>query len=216
MAEPMRKEKKKKPPPGPHDHESRGMTDPERLWALDLETDLEALDDDMKHYLEICRDKLGLVPNALKAYAVNTTKLRNFVNFYNDLMLSDDSGLSRLEREMIATAVSSANRCFSCITAHGAQVRKLSGDPILGEMLAQNYRVAALSARHGAMLDFTVKLTERPHEMVEADREALRAAGFTERDIYDIADVAAFFNMTNRKSSAVDSMPNPEYHAMAR
>lgn len=166
-------------------------------------------------YFDKCREKLGMVPNVLAAYAFNEAKLAAFTQMYNDLMLAD-SGLSKLEREMIAVAVSAVNRCFYCLTAHGAAVRQLSGEPELGELMVMNYRVAELSPRHRAMLDFAVKLTERPAEMQEGDRQALRDAGFSDRDIWDISAVAAFFNMSNRVAAATDMRPNPEYHAMAR
>jgi len=194
---------------------SRGMADPDRLWALSLKPDMDGLDDRMKGYFELCRDKLGLLPNVLKANAWHPRKLANFVNTYNELMLGE-SPLSKLEREMIAVAVSSVNKCFYCLVAHGAAVRQLSGDPILGEAIAHNYRVADLTPRHRAMLDFAVKLTEAPQRMVAADRQALRDAGFTDAEIFDIADVAAFFNMSNRVAAATEMMPNPDYHAMAR
>ena len=155
------------------------------------------------------------VPNVLQAYAFDDAKLRAFTDMYNDLMLAD-CGLSKLEREMIAVAVSSVNRCFYCLTAHGAAVRELSGDPVLGELMVMNYRVADLTARQRAMLDFAVKLTEKPAEILESDRQGLRDAGFSDRDIWDIASVAAFFNMTNRVAAASDMRPNDEYHSMAR
>jgi uncharacterized peroxidase-related enzyme len=117
---------------------------------------------------------------------------------------------------MIGVVVSSANHCHYFLVAHGAAVRQLSGDPQLGEVLVANYRAAALPPRQKAMLDFAWKLTTAPHEMDEPDREALRAHGFADRDIWDIAAVAAFFNMTNRMASAVDMRPNSEYHGMAR
>ncbi len=195
--------------------QSQGMPNVNKLWALKLRPNLNALDSDMKKFFDICVEKLGLLPNVLRAYAAHPTKLRNFANLYNELMLGD-SGLDKMEREMIAVAVSSVNKCVYCLVAHGATLRQLSGDPILAEMIAHNYRVAALSPRHRAMLDFAVKLTERPHEMGETDRQSLRDAGFSERDIFDIADVAAFFNMSNRMASAVEMLPNAEYHGMAR
>jgi uncharacterized peroxidase-related enzyme len=143
------------------------------------------------------------------------TKLSAFVAMYNDLMLAP-SGLSKLEREMIAVAVSSQNKCYYCLVAHGAAVRALSGDPPLGELIAMNYRSARLSPRERAMLDFAVKLTAEPWSIEDADREALRRAGFTDRDIWDIAAVAAFFNMSNRVASATDMRPNSVYHSQAR
>ena len=52
--------------------------------------------------------------------------------------------------------------------------------------------------------------------LTPADREALRRAGFSDRDIWDIAAVVGFFNMSNRIASATDMRPNEIYHGMAR
>jgi uncharacterized peroxidase-related enzyme len=166
-------------------------------------------------YFKKCEEKLGFVPNVLKAYAFDMPKLEAFVAMYNDLMLAP-SGLSKLEREMIAVAVSSVNRCYYCLAAHGAAVRALSDDPVLGELMAMNYRAARLSPRERAMLDFAVKLTAEPWAVEEPDREALRHVGFSARDIWDIAAVAGFFNMSNRVASATDMRPNSAYHGQAR
>ncbi len=186
----------------------------EKVMALDIEPRTE-LSEATKAYFAKCEEKLGLVPNVLRTYAFDDRKLRAFTDMYNDLMLGD-SGLSKLEREMIAVAVSSVNHCYYCLTAHGAAVRQLSGDPALGEQMVMNYRAADLKAKQKAMLDFSVKLTERPDTIEEADRQGLRDVGFTDRDIWDIASTAAFFNMSNRVAAAVDMRPNAEYHAMAR
>ena len=190
------------------------MPSNEKITALNL-APADPLDDDIQEYFDKCEEKLGLIPNVLAAYAFNQDKLRAFMAMYNDLMLAD-SGLSKLEREMIAVAVSAVNKCYYCLTAHGAAVRRLSGDPELGEQLVMNYRAAPLDERQRAMLDFAVRLTQEPQEVEEEDRQRLRNAGFTNRDIWDISAVAAFFNMSNRIASATDMRPNPEYHGMAR
>jgi uncharacterized peroxidase-related enzyme len=169
----------------------------------------------MAAYFNKCEEKLGFVPNVLRAYAFEMPKLEAFVAMYNDLMLAP-SGLSKLEREMIAVAVSSVNRCYYCLTAHGAAVRALSDDPVLGELMVMNYRAARLSPRERAMLDFAVKLTAEPWAIEEGDREALRQVGFSARDIWDIAAVAGFFNMSNRVASATDMRPNSVYHGQTR
>lgn len=176
---------------------------------------VDPLPEATQKYFDVCQDKLGMVPNVLRAYAFDVDKLNVFTAMYNDLMLAD-SGLTKLEREMIAVVVSSVNKCFYCLTAHGAAVRELSGDPQLGEMLVMNWRVADLNHRQRAMLSFAEKMTKASAEIAEWDREALRDAGFSERDIWDIANVAGFFNMTNRVASATDMRPNDEYHAQAR
>ncbi len=192
------------------------MPQPKHLTGLKLRPPRRAkLDADLQKYFRICEEKLGFVPNVLAAYSFDQAKLRAFATLYNDLMLAE-SGLSKLEREMLAVVVSSTNRCYYCLTAHGAAVRQLSGDPELGEMLVMNWRTARLPARQRALLEFAYKLTASPAEVGEPDRAALRATGWTERDIWDAASVVGFFNYTNRVATAVDMMPNAEYHSQAR
>jgi uncharacterized peroxidase-related enzyme len=190
------------------------VTKPDAPTALDLPM-VDPLPEVTQKYFDICVEKLGMIPNVLKANAFDIDKLNAFTGLYNDLMLAP-SGLSKLDREMIAVVVSSINRCFYCLVAHGAAVRQLSGDPVLGEMLVMNYRVAPLEPRQRAMLDFAAKMTTASATIVEADRQALRDAGFSDRDIWDIANVAGFFNMTNRVASATAMQPNQEYHAQFR
>lgn len=183
--------------------------------AMALDLPRAELSDGMTAYFDKCVEKIGFVPNVLQAYAHDDARLQAFVTFYNDLMLAP-SGLSKLEREMIAVVVSSINRCYYCLVAHGAAVRQLSGDPILGELLVMNWRAAELSVRHRSMLGFAARLTTDSSTVGESDRQDLRDAGFSERDIFDIAAVAAFYNMSNRLASATDMRPNPQYHGQAR
>jgi uncharacterized peroxidase-related enzyme len=192
------------------------MPQPRRITALAIPLPRRSrLAPDMRKYFAVCAEKLGFVPNVLAAGSFDQARLRAFANLYNELMLAD-SGLTRLEREMIAVVVSSANHCYYCLTAHGAAVRALSGDPELGEMLVMNWRVAPLPKRQRAMLGFVHKLTVTPAEVGAADRARLRRAGFAARDLWDIASVAGFFNFTNRLATAVEMMPNREYHRQAR
>ncbi len=188
------------------------MTD--QPTALDLPM-VDPLPDDTQKYFDICQEKLGMVPNVLQAYAFDIDKLNAFTTLYNDVMLAE-SGLSKLEREMIAVTVSSINKCYYCLTAHGAAVRQLSGDPKLGEMLVMNWRVAPLDARQKAMLEFAEMMTLASAKIDEIDRDALRQVGFSDRDIWDIAAVTGFYNMSNRIASATQMAPNDAYHAQAR
>lgn len=187
-----------------------------RIHALDIPVPpRDQLDPATQAYFAKCDEKIGFVPNVLLSYAFDAKKLRGFTEMYNELMLGE-SGLTKLEREMIAVVVSSINHCFYCLTAHGAAVRQLSGDPKLGELMVMNYRAADLPPKMRAALDFAAKLTETPDKIVEADRQALRAAGWSDRDIWDIAATASFFNMSNRMAAAIEMAPNDEYHASFR
>lgn len=174
-----------------------------------------SMPDDLRKYFGACEAAIGFLPNVLEVYSFDETKLRAFIAMYNDLMLGD-SKLTALEREMIAVVVSAANRCYYCLTAHGEALRALSGDPSLGETLVMNYRVAQISKKQRAMLDYAHKLTVAPDETGEADRRTLRRAGFKDREIWDIVAITGFFNMTNRVAAATDMMPNEEYLARSR
>ena len=192
------------------------MPQPKHIVKISLR-EFEDLDNDTKRYLRICEEKLGLIPNVLRAYTGNLKKLRNFTNFYNQLMLDEEyCNLTKLEREMIAVVVSSANNCYYCLIVHGQAVRDLSNDPQLGEMLVMNYRVSNMDDRTSAMLDFAFKLTTKPEQINDLDREELLRVGFSEKDIFDICDTTAFFNYTNRMAHGLDMMPNSEYHSQSR
>ncbi len=162
-----------------------------------------------------CVEKLGFVPNVLRAYSLRPKKFEPFRGYNNEVMLGE-SGLSKLEREMIAVVVSCANHCHYCLIAHGAAVRVMAGDAALGDQLMTNYRAASLDARTRAMLDFAWALTVSPATIGEEDRAALRHAGFTDEDMFDIAEVAGFYNMTNRLAAAVEMRPNDDYFNAGR
>lgn len=193
------------------------MSNSDYISALEMNKTIKTdqLKQETQEYFKECEDKLGFVPNVLLAYSFDEEKLDHFMGFYNNLMLSD-SGLTKLEREMIAVVVSSYNRCHYCIVSHGAAVRYMSKDPILGELLVSNYKAADLDYRQKAMLDFSWKLSDSPDSIEEADREILRQNGFSDKDIWDIAAVASFYNMSNRMATALNLQPNPEYHSKAR
>jgi uncharacterized peroxidase-related enzyme len=190
------------------------MPQPRHISKLGV-PDPAALDADLQAIWQKCVEKLGFVPNVYSAYSLKPQRLRNFMAMYNEIMLSE-SGLSKLEREMIAVVVSSANRCYYCLVAHGAAVRMLSGDPELGEMMALNYRVAELDARRRAMLDYAWKMTTTPWVIDDADRESLKQVGLSLSDMFDLNETIAFFNLSNRMASGTDMMPNREYHRAAR
>jgi len=193
------------------------MSQPKHITALNIPIpERENLPKNIQKYFNKCDEKLGMVPNVLMAYSQNIDQLDAFSAFYNTLMFGESSSLTPLEKEMIAVAVSSRNHCYYCLVTHGAAVREFSQDPVLGELMVMNYKAANLSDRHRAMLDFATKLTDTVDAIEEADRQALRNAGFDDKDIWDIANVTGFYNMTNRVASAVDMQPNMEYHKQNR
>jgi len=178
--------------------------------------DPDMLDDDIKKYMAICEDKLGHIPNVVKVFSLRPAKLRTFIAKYNEMMLSDDSDVTRLEREMIAVVVSCVNRCVYCITSHSQAVREFSGDPVLGDILMVNYCEANLTPRQRAILDHAWKMTSAPGETGAADRQRLTDAGLSPEEIFDVNDVIAYFNYTNRMTHGLGMQPNEYYFGRNR
>jgi uncharacterized peroxidase-related enzyme len=177
--------------------------------------DEDELPDEVRSLHERAREKLGFVPTVLRVWALRPEHLLRWRK-YMDELLKGESGLTEAQREMIGVVVSATNRCYYCLTSHGAAVRVLTGDPILADQLASNYRHAHLDPKERAMLDHAVKLTEASHRCTEEDLDALREAGWSDEDIMDITEVAAMFNLTNRMANTLGWLPNAEYHQAGR
>jgi uncharacterized peroxidase-related enzyme len=186
----------------------------ERLTWLHVPDEGE-LPPEVTALFDLAREKLGFVPNVLRLYALRPSHLVRWNEHFEELM-KGDSGLSKVEREMIAVVVSVANRCRYCIAAHSAALRKLSKDPALSDAIAADHTAAPVEPRVREMLDYALKLTLRPTEMTEADVDRLRSVGFSDEDVMDIAEVTGMFNLTNRMASGLGWEPNPEYESLGR
>lgn len=190
------------------------MNEDKRISRLAVPEE-ESLPEDLQTLFEQNRAKPGFVPNVFRTYSLRPQQLRGFIALY-DALMADESNLTKAEREMIAVAVSAQNHCFYCMTSHGAILRVRSGDPLLADTIMCNYRAADLTPRQRAMLDLAVKITDAPDTVSDADIDGLRAHGFSDEAIFDIIQIAAFFNYSNRVANAVEMRPNLEFHTMAR
>ncbi len=194
------------PEPPPHD-------EPAPSWFPVF--DYGQMDPEVRALLEKAESRLGFCPNVFRAFAWRPSRFLKWFAHYNELM-TGPSGLSKTDREMISVTVSMQNRCLYCLVAHGATLRQLTGDPVLADRITLDYRRAGLRPRERAMLDYAVQITTHMEDCSLADIDALKQHGFTEEDIWDIAEVAAMFNFTNRLAAATGQLPNPEYNGLAR
>jgi uncharacterized peroxidase-related enzyme len=190
------------------------MSDARRVTWLRLPDEAE-LPREVLDLWEPSLEKLGFVPNVLRAFALRPSHLLAWTAHYDELM-KGESGLTKAEREMIAVVVSIANHCAYCIAAHSAVLRKLTGDPDLADQVAKNHQAAEISTRMKLALDYALKLTSSPAAMVEEDVAQLRAVGWSDEDVMDITEVTAIFNFSNRMASALGWAPNPEYEQLGR
>jgi uncharacterized peroxidase-related enzyme len=189
------------------------MADERISWFPVLDDD--ELDEPERRLAAKAAEVLGFVPNVFRTYAWRPERFRAWFAHFKNVMEGTD-GLSAREREMISVAVSMANGCLYCLVAHGAALRQASDDKVEADRITLDYRRANLTGRERAILDYAVKVTKDPGACGESDIEALRAEGLSDADIWDVIEVAAMYNFTNRLAMATGMMPNREYHGLAR
>ena len=176
--------------------------------------DTEELPDDIRERIAEETEEAGFTPNVFPAFAYKPSHFRAFFAYHDALV--EDTSLERHEIEMLVVTVSGINDCLYCVVAHGALVRIYADDPQLADQLATNHRSADLSPRHRAMLDFAELLTESPGEVDDAAVEALVEAGFTREQVWDVASVVAYYNLSNRMATVADMRPNEEFYSLGR
>jgi uncharacterized peroxidase-related enzyme len=176
---------------------------------------LNSLPEDIRKRILTVQEKAGFIPNVFLALAYRPDEFRAFFA-YNDALMEKDGGLSKTEREMIVVATSAANQCHYCIVAHGAVLRIRAKNPLIADQIASNYRKADITPRQRAMLDFAIKICLESQKTSEQDFDTLRAHGFSDDDIWDIAAISAFFALSNRMASITEMRPNDEFYMMGR
>jgi uncharacterized peroxidase-related enzyme len=177
--------------------------------------DESELPDDLRGLFAKARENLGFVPNVFRVMAYRPQRLSAWFDHYKQLHEPTEN-LDEAEREMIAVVVSAANRCLYCLVAHGAALREALGDPVLADRITFDHRRAGLDAKRRAICDAAWKLTTDPHEFTAADLDELRGHGLTDEEVWDVVEVAAMYNFTNRMASATGMLPNEEYHLLTR
>ena len=178
--------------------------------------DINNLPEDIRVKILEVQEKAGFVPQVFLTLARRPAEWRAFFAYHDALMLREDSGLSKGEREMIVTTTSAANHCLYCVVAHGAILRIYEKKPLVADQVAVNYRKADISPRQRAILDFAMKVCLHSDQVEEADFPALHAHGLNDEDIWDIASITAFFGLSNRIASFSNMLPNPEFYLMGR
>ena len=173
------------------------------------------LPDDVRARILAVQEKAGFVPNVFLTLAHRPDEFRAFFA-YHDALMEKDGGLTKAEREMIVVATSGANDCLYCIVAHGALLRIYAKNPLVADQVAANYRKADITDRQKAMLAFAMKVAVQSGELVEADYVAVRTAGFSDEDIWDIGAIAAFFALSNRMANLIGMRPNDEFFLLGR
>lgn len=165
------------------------------------------------------RETQGFVPNVFRVYAYRPKRLSAWFAHLK-LLHEPTPGLDSADRELIAVVVSAWNRCTSCVIVHGQALRSALGgsakDAVLADYVATNWRHAGLDRRRSAICAFAEKLTATAHLMSEHDLVELEAVGLSKAEVWDVIEITAMYNFTNRLALATGQQPNEQYHTIDR
>lgn len=178
--------------------------------------DLDSLPEDILFRILEVQEKARFIPNVFLTLAHRPAEFRAFFVYHDAIMEREGSTLSPAEKEMIIVATSAANGCQYCVVAHGALLRVFAKEPLLADQIAINYLHAPISEKQKAMLTFALKLSRSPELVASSDYDLLKAHGYDDEDILDIAGITAFFGLSNRMAIVTNMQANSEFYTMAR
>jgi len=176
---------------------------------------LDDLPGDLRGLFAKARERLGFVPNVFRTYSFRPGRLSAWFSHYR-LLHEPSEHLDAADREMIAVVVSAVNGCLYGLVAHGAALREALGDPVLGERITYDWRRADLDPRRTAICAYAEKLTSVPRRLTREDLQSLLDVGLTLEEAWDVAEIAAMYNFTNRMAMATNMLPNEEFTASGR
>jgi uncharacterized peroxidase-related enzyme len=187
--------------------------DPDISWYPIAERD--ELPEDVAKLFAKAEAALGFVPNVFQAMTFRVEHFRSWFSHFKQLHVPSPN-LSAADREMIAVVVSMTNGCLYCLVAHGAALREALGDPVLADRITLDWKRADLNAKQKAICAYAEKLTKHPTDTTQEDITHLQSFGLTPEETWDIAEITAMYNFTNRLAMATGQLPNREYHGLHR
>lgn len=187
--------------------------DPEVSWYPVPDT--EDLPEDLAKLFAKAEAALGFVPNVFRSMAYRPEHFRGWFSHFRSIHVPSDN-LGEADREMIAVVVSMANGCLYCLVAHGQALRAALGDPVLADRITLDWKRAGLDERRRAICEYAERITLAPQETTRDDIDRLMSYGLTREEVWDVAELAAMYNFTNRMAMATGQIPNREYHGLDR
>lgn len=153
--------------------------------------------DELREEYEAVSSARGKVSNIMRIHSLHPGTMHTHLDLYRSLLFGR-SPLSRRTRELIATVVSSINKCDYCVAHHSQALEFYLKDHVLVRQLAENHHGVELTERDKAVLEYAEKLTLKPSQMRQDDVEHLRNVGLMDEEILDVALITSYFCFVNR------------------
>src|SRR5882724_2434708 len=120
------------------------------------------------------------------------------LNELAEVLLRSENSLSRGDRELIATYVSSLNDCFFCQNAHGGIAQHyLQCDMPFIDAVKKDFRSTPISDKLKALLSIAASVQKGGKQVTEDQVAKAKNLGATDVEIHDTVLIAAAFCMFN-------------------
>src|SRR6266852_1924676 len=153
------------------------------------------------------KEKLGFVPDFFRAQTLRTDVVESQARALEVVLLTHDV-LPRVKKEFIFLVISAANLNTYCVANHCGLLRGLGIPEDQADQIAFNHIEAGLSAPDVALLDFALKLTQRPAGFSEPDIESLREHDFTDEQILEAVVLSGFVEFINMLNMGLGVLPD--------
>jgi uncharacterized peroxidase-related enzyme len=163
-----------------------GNQDMARMNPVDRNADSRTLE-----LLEAVKKSMGMVPNMISTMAQSPAVLQAYLKF-NQILAG--GSLANALRQEISLAVSEANQCNYCLSAHSFLGSKAGLSE--SDLLEARHGFASDEKVHAA-LAFARKITEDRGHVSDEDVEEVRSAGYTDGEIAEIVANVALTTFTN-------------------
>ncbi|MGH9193519.1 MAG: carboxymuconolactone decarboxylase family protein [Acidimicrobiales bacterium] len=150
------------------------------------------------------------VPHVLALFSDRGSRAGRPLIEFHEALLRGESPFTVPQREMMAAFVSGINACEYCYGAHTASSKQFGVPEQLIVDLVANIDATEVEAEIKPVLHYLRKLTLTPTKLTQADADAVFAAGWDERALYDAVLVGCLYNFMNRYTDGLGLSVIPE------
>ena len=143
------------------------------------------------------------VDNIMMMHSLRPHTMEGHMALYKYVLHHRDNTIDKWFLETIGVWVSTLNKCEYCVKHHFAGLKRLLADDKKAEQLkaaidSNNIEAAPLDERQKTAMEYTRRLTHNLTSVLEDIIKKMRAAGYSDGEILEINQVAAYFNYANR------------------
>jgi len=169
-----------------------------------------AAEGSVREKYEQVQSRFGYVPNWTQAFSLRPEVLEGWTG----LLRAIQSNLSVRSYELATLAAARALRSSYCALAHGSVLADKVFDPATVASIASGASETALEPREHAAMAFAEKVAGRADQITSADIEALRAHGYRDEEIFDVAAAAAARCFFSKLLDAMGALPDSSFQEL--